>query len=129
MQEWENTRDEAFHVVILTVTGGSKLYSYVLEHVPNLKAMRELDPTDILKVQGYGKKTADELRDFQERIHNYPKILTRLNKAIEMQRRMDGVMDEHKEVIGLYTRLKSEVNHTRNDLKSTWLYYGGPGIG
>jgi hypothetical protein len=124
-QEEEKAKDRAFQNVVSTVIGYSKLYSYIQDHVPDLNTLRNMDPADVLKAQGYGKKTADDLKKMQDHIRKHPKVLTRLNKAIEVQRRLFGLSDEHGEVIGLYNRLRSEARHTRNDLSSTWRYYGG----
>lgn len=124
-QNWEATRDKAFHSVISGVITSPKLDRYVHEHVPDLKAFREMDPAEILKVHGYGQKTADELSAIQARIQKHPKILTRLNKAIEAQRRMYRLIDEYKDIITMYNRLRANTRHTRDDVQSTWRYYGG----
>ena len=57
MQDWEETRDKGFHRVISMLIGCDRLHNYIREHVPNLKALRELDPAEVLKTHGYGKKT------------------------------------------------------------------------
>jgi predicted nucleic acid-binding Zn-ribbon protein len=124
-QEEEKAKDRAFQNVISEVCGHTKLYSYIRDHVPDLKALRNMDPADALKAQGYGKKTADELKKLQGRIHEYPKVLTRLNKAIEAQRRLLLLLEEHGEVVGRFNRLKADARHTRNDFSHTWRYYGG----
>lgn len=125
MQDWETLRDKAFHSVIGAIIPSTKLNNYVRNHVLDLKTFQEMDPSDILKVSGYGKKTADELREIQERIRRHPKILTRINKAIEAQRRLDRHLSEHRDTISAYIRMKSESRHTYNVVDSVWRYYGG----
>ena len=44
MQEWEETRDKAFQHVISDLVTSTKLDSYIREHVPNLKTLRDMDP-------------------------------------------------------------------------------------
>lgn len=124
-RDWEEERDKAFHLVIPEVIRSTKLYNYVRNHVLDFEAMRKLDPADILKVQGYGKKTADELRDIQTRFRNHPKIVTRINAAIKQQRHMSRFLSEHGTTIGQYSRLRAETRHTRMDVSNTWRYYGG----
>ena len=121
----DKKKDRAFQSVICEVVWQTKLYSYIEDHVPDLNTLRNMDPADVLKVQGYGKKTADGLEKVQDYIRKNPKVLTRLNKAIEVQRRLFSLLDEHGEVIDRYNGLRSEARRTCDNLNSTWSYYGG----
>lgn len=124
-RDWEEERDKAFHKIIPTVIGWGKLYNYVRDHVPDLKAMRELDPADVFKTHGYGKKTAEGLREVQKRIRDYPKILTKLNKAIEQERRMAYLRAEHGALVSNYNMMKMETSRARIAVADAWRYYGG----
>jgi hypothetical protein len=124
-KEEEEKKDRAFQSVICEVVWQTKLYSYIEDHVPDLNTLRNMDPADVLKVQGYGKKTADGLKKVQDNIRKNPRVLTRLNKAIEVQRRLFSLLDEHGEVIDRYNGLRSEARRTCDNLNSTWSYYGG----
>ena len=115
-RDWEGKRDKAFQYVISEIVMSTKLMNYIEANVPDLKTFREMDPAEVLKVQGYGKKTADELREVQTRINTHPKLLTRINKAIAVQRRMNQLLDEHRGIISQYNRLKEEVRHTSIDV-------------
>lgn len=115
-RDWEDKRDKAFQYVISEIVMSIKLMNYIEANVPDLKTFREMDPAEVLKVQGYGKKTADELREVQTRINTHPKLLTRINKAIAVQRRMNQLLDEHRGIISQYNRLKAEVRHTSRDV-------------
>ena len=115
-RDWEDKRDKAFQYVISEIVMSIKLMNYIEANVPDLKTFREMDPAEVLKVQGYGKKTADELREVQTRINTHPKLLTRINKAIAVQRRMNQLLDEHRGIISQYNRLKAEVRHTSIDV-------------
>ena len=115
-RDWEDKRDKAFQYVISEIVMSIKLMNYIEANVPDLKTFREMDPAEVLKVQGYGKKTADELREVQTRINTHPKLLTRINKAIAVQRRMNQLLDEHRGIISQYNRLKEEVRHTSIDV-------------
>jgi hypothetical protein len=117
-RDWEDRRDKAFQYVISELILSTKLANYIEANVPDLKTFREMDPAEVLKVQGYGKKTADELREVQTRISTHPKLLTRINKAITVQRRLIQLLDEHRGVISQYNRLKAEVRHTSRDLSN-----------
>ena len=115
-RDWEGKRDKAFQYVISEIVMSTKLMNYIEANVPDLKTFREMDPAEVLKVQGYGKKTADELREVQTRINTHLKLLTRINKAIAVQRRMNQLLDEHRGIISQYNRLKEEVRHTSIDV-------------
>ena len=115
-RDWEDKRDKAFQYVISDVIRSTKLLNYIEANVPDLKTFLAMDPAEVLKVQGYGKKTADELREVQTRIHTHRKLLTRINKAIAVQRRMNQLLDEHRGIISQYNRLKEEVRHTSIDV-------------
>jgi hypothetical protein len=117
-RDWEAKRDKAFQYVISDVIMSTKLLNYIEANVPDLKTFRDMDPAEVLKVQGYGKKTADELREVQTRIYTHPKLLTRINKAITVQRHMIQLLDEHRGVISQYERLKAEVRHTSRDVSN-----------
>jgi hypothetical protein len=115
-RDWEDKRDKAFQYVISDVIRSTKLLNYIEANVPDLKTFLAMDPAEVLKVQGYGKKTADELREVQTRIHTHRKLLTRINKAITVQRRMIQLLDEHRGVISQYNRLKAEIRHASRDV-------------
>lgn len=121
---WENTRDKAFHFTLLYFVRSTKLEKYIRDHVPNLKTLRDIDPADVLKLRGYGKKTSDDLREMQILLR-HPKIYAGINAAIDAQRRMDRFMEEHGEVTGRYLRLRDARRQATNQIRSRWKYYGG----
>jgi hypothetical protein len=123
-RSWEDIRDKAFHFTFLYFISSTKMQNYIRDHVPNLKTLRDIDPADVLKLRGYGKKTSDDLREMQILLR-HPKIYAGLNAAIEAQRRMDRFMGEHGEVIGRYLRLKDARREATNQIRARWKYYGG----
>jgi len=125
MQEWEETRDKAFQHVITDLITSTKLYNYIHDHVPNLKALRDMDPADVLKVDGYGKKTMEELKTLQDRLDSHRNIMPRLNKAIQAERHLRGFTNEHRDTIQTYKTLQRNVRSTERDLLQTWKYYVG----
>ena len=124
-RDWEETRDKGFHRVISTLIGCDRLYNYIREHVPDLKALRELDPAEVLKVHGYGKKTVEELKTLQERFIKHRNILPRLNKAIQAERYLQKFTEEHRDTIQTYKALQRNARHDKSFLDQTWRYYGG----
>jgi DNA-directed RNA polymerase alpha subunit len=124
-RDWEETRDKAFHRVISTLVGCDRLYNYIREHVPDLKALRELDPVEVLKTHGYGKKTVEELKTLQWRFIQHRNILPRLNKAIQAERGLQKFTDEHSDTIRTYKLLHSNAKHTKRFLDQTWKYHAG----
>lgn len=124
-RDWEEARDKGFHRVISTLIGCDRLYNYVREHVPDLKALRELDPAEVLKVHGYGKKTVEELKTLQDRFSKHRSILSRLNKAIQAERSLQGFTDEHYDTIRTYKALQRNAKNTKSFLDQTWKYHVG----
>jgi hypothetical protein len=124
-RDWEETRDKAFYSVITTLIGCDRLYNYVREHVPDLKALRELDPAEVLKVHGYGKKTVEELKTLQDRLDSHRSIMPRLNKAIRAKRGLQQFTDEHYDTIQVYKALLRGTKSTEHDLIRTWRQYAG----
>ena len=124
-RDWEETRDKGFHSVISTLIGCDRLYNYVREHVPDLKALRELDPAEVLKVHGYGKKTVEELKTLQERFTKHRNILPRLNKAIRSERYLQEFTKEHNDTIRTYKALQRNAKHDKSFLDQTWKYHVG----
>jgi DNA-directed RNA polymerase alpha subunit len=125
MRDWEETRDKGFHRVISALIGCDRLYNYVREHVPDLKALRELDPAEVLKVHGYGKKTVEELKTLQERFTKHRNILPRLNKAIQTERHLQKFTEEHSDTIRTYKALQRNAKHSKSFLDQTWKYHVG----
>jgi hypothetical protein len=123
-QEWEETRDKGFHIVIGELIASTKLYNYVRENVPNLKALRDMDPADVLAANGYGKKTAAELKTLQERLGRHRSIMPRLNKAIDAHRRFQGFRSEHRDIINTYKNLQRNADKTQKDFELMWRRYG-----
>jgi hypothetical protein len=124
-RDWEETRDKAFQSVIGELVGSTKLDNYIRDHVPNLKAFRDMDPADVLKVAGYGKKTADELRKLQAGLTKHRNIMPRLNKAIEADRHLRNFVREHSNTLTLYRTLQRTARSTERHLSQTWKYYAG----
>jgi hypothetical protein len=124
-RDWEETRDKGFHRVISTLIGCDRLYNYVRGHVPDLKALRELDPAEVLKTHGYGKKTVEELKTLQGRFIQHRNILPRLNKAIQAERSLQKFTDEHNDMVQVYKALQRNAKHTKQDLDQTWKYHAG----
>lgn len=125
MEDWEETRDKGFHRVISTLIGGDRLYNYIREHVPDLKALRELDPAEVLKTHGYGKKTVEELKTLQARFLKHRNILPRLNKAIQAERYLQKFTEEHSDTIQTYKALQRRAKHDKSFLDQTWKYHVG----
>jgi hypothetical protein len=124
-RDWEETRDKAFYSVITGLTTNIKLNSYIRDHVPNLKALRDMDSADILKVDGYGEKTAKELKTLQDRLDSHRSIMPRLNKAIRAKRGLQKFTDEHYDTIQVYKALLRGTKSAEHDLSWTWRQYGG----
>ena len=124
-RDWEETRDKAFQSVIGELVGSTKLDNYIRDHVPNLKALRDMDPADVLKADGYGKKTVEDLRNLQEGLTKHRNILPRLNKAIEADRHLRNFVREHSSMLNLYRTLQRTARSTERQLSHTWRYYGG----
>jgi DNA-directed RNA polymerase alpha subunit len=124
-RDWEETRDKGFHRVISTLIGCDRLYNYVREYVPDLKALRELDPAEVLKTHGYGKKTVEELKTLQERFIKHRNILPRLNKAIQAERYLQKFTEEHRDTIQTYKALQRRAKHDKSFLDQTWKYHVG----
>ena len=124
-RDWEETRDKAFQSVISELVGSTKLDNYIRDHVPNLKALRDMDPADVLKADGYGKKTVEDLRNLQEGLTKHRNILPRLNKAIEADRHLRNFVREHSSMLNLYRTLQRTARSTERQLSHTWRYYGG----
>lgn len=124
MEDWEETRDKGFHKVISGLTT-LKLISYIRDHVPNLKALRDMDPADILKEHGYGEKTAKELKTLQDRLGSHRNIMPRLNKAIQAERRFIDFTSEHRDTVQIYKALIRGVKSTEHELRRTWRQHGG----
>lgn len=116
MQNWEETRDKAFHNVISRITTTTKLISYIRNHVPNLKTLRDMDPADVLKIDSYGEKTAKELKTLQDHLGSHRNIMPRLNKAIQAERRFIDFASEHRDTIQTYKTLQRNANSTKLDL-------------
>jgi hypothetical protein len=124
-RDWEETRDKAFQSVISDLVGSTKLYNYIRDHVPNLKALRDMDPADVLKADGYGKKTVEDLRKLQEGLTKHRNILPRLNKAIEADRHLCNFVREHISMLNLHRTLQRTARSTKRHLSQTWKYYVG----
>jgi hypothetical protein len=123
-RDWEETRDKAFQSVIGELVGSTKLDNYIRDHVPNLKALRDMDPADVLKADGYGKKTVEDLRKLQEGLTKHRNILPRLNKAIEADRHLRNFVHEHSSMLSVYRTLQRTARNTESYLSQTWKYYG-----
>jgi hypothetical protein len=124
-RDWEETRDKGFHTVIAALIGCDRLYNYVREYVPDLKALRELDPAEVLKAHGYGKKTVEELKTLQARFSKHRNILPRLNKAIQAERYLQKFTEEHRDTIQTYKALQRRAKHDKSFLDQTWKYHVG----
>jgi hypothetical protein len=122
-RDWEETRDKAFQSVIGELVGGTKLDNYIRDHVPNLKALREMDPAEVSMKVGYGKKTVEDLRKLQEGLTKHRNILPRLNKAIEADRHLRNFVREHSSTLSLYRTLQRTARSTESHLSQTWKYY------
>lgn len=122
-RDWEETRDKAFQSVIGELVGSTKLDNYIRDHVPNLKALRDMDPADVLKADGYGKKTVEDLRKLQEGLTKHRNILPRLNKAIEADRHLRNFVREHSSMLNVYRTLQRTARSTESHLSQTWKYY------
>jgi hypothetical protein len=124
-RDWEETRDKAFQSVIGELVGSTKLDNYIRDHVPNLKALRDMDPEDVLKADGYGKKTVEDLRKLQAGLTKHRNIMPRLNKAIEADRHLRNFVHEHSSTLSLYRTLQRTARSTERHLSQTWKYYVG----
>jgi hypothetical protein len=125
MQDWEDSRDKAFHDVIGGLINYSKTYNYIRDHVPNLKALREMDPTEASMKVGYGKKTVEDLKALQDRLNYQRSFMPKLNKAIKAARMFADYTSRHRDIISTHATLRRNLRTAERALEFTWRNYGG----